>query len=561
MKLGELLVAKGKLTMERLYELLQLQKQTGKSLGHILVAEKILTPEELNQSLSEQLGVPHAWIRKGMVDPAIVHVLPKEKAVQFNVIPMFKVHNVLTVATSDPHNFFNQEKIQEITGLEIQMVLTRDSDIQNAIKECYQAEAEIDDVMTSLEEGSVDVVAAPVETSIAEISKMADGSPVINLTNLILLKSIRANASDIHIEPQQKEFRVRARVDGVLYELLTHRMERHSAVVSRLKIMANLDISERRLPQDGRIQVTVDGRRIDLRFSSIPGYFGEKLVIRILDKNQSILDINRLGFAPDILNRFKELVRKPYGLIIVCGPTGSGKTTTLYGATNMLNTPDKNIVAIEDPVEYQMEGVNQISVNAPIGLTFAKILKHVLRQDPDIILLGEIRDRETAEIAIQASLTGHLVLTTLHTNDSPSAITRLLEMGIEPYLISSSLLASMGQRLVRSICPSCKTDYYPPKEVLKILGFDESEKKKFQRGKGCTECLDSGYKGRIGIHELLVNDNDLQRLILANPTIDKIKENLAARNHQSLKHDGFNKVLQGLTTLEEIQRVTLTDDL
>lgn len=560
MKLGEMLILKGKLTPERLYEMLQIQKQTGDSLGNILIEENVLTAEQLDQILGEQLGIPHVWIGKGLVDPAIVHVLPKQKAIQFNVVPMFKVHNVLTIATSDPYDFFTQEKIAEITGLDIQLVLSREEDILKAIQDCYQSEMDIEDVMTSLEDGDLDVVSRNLESSISEIAEMAEGSPVINLTNMILLKSIRSNASDIHIEPQDKNFRVRARIDGVLYELLTHRMERHSAVVSRLKIMANLDISERRMPQDGRIQVTVDGRLIDLRFSSMPGYFGEKLVIRILDRSKSILDINQLGFDPHVLSRFKQIIRRAYGLVIVCGPTGSGKTTTLYAGTSMLNTPEKNIVAIEDPVEYQLAGINQVSVNTSIGLSFAKILKHVLRQDPDIILLGEIRDRETAEIAIQASLTGHLVLATLHTNDSPSAITRLLEMGIEPYLISSALLASIGQRLVRSICPHCKTDYYPPSAELKILGLDDTDRVKMTRGKGCPECLDSGFKGRIGIHEILENDNELQQLILSNPTIDQIKAYLKTINHVSLRDDGFKKVIQGYTTLEEIQRVTLVED-
>ncbi len=560
MKLGELLIMKGKLTADRLYECLQAQKTTGQNLGAILIKEKILTHEDLQQILSEQMGIPQVWVRKGLVDPAIVHVLPKEKALQFRVIPMFRVHGVLTVATCDPHDFFSQEAIAEITGLEIQLVLSRSEDIKKAIDEYYQENFDIDDVTTGFEDEELDVVDAAKEATISEISQMAEGSPVINLTNLILLKSIRAQASDIHIEPQRDDFRVRVRVDGVLYELMTHRIDRHGAVVSRLKVMANLDISERRLPQDGRIQITVDGRLIDLRFSSLPGYFGEKLVIRILDRSKTILDINDLGFAPPILSRFKGLIRRAYGLIIVCGPTGSGKTTTLYAASNLLNTPEKNIVAIEDPVEYQLNGINQVSVNAGIGLSFARILKHVLRQDPDIILLGEIRDRETAEIAIQASLTGHLVLTTLHTNDSPSAITRLLEMGIEPYLISSALLAAMGQRLVRSICPRCATQYYPPKEALTLLGLEPEAKLKLQRGKGCSHCMDSGYKGRIGIHELLENDKALQRIILGNPTIDHIKSHLAENQHKSLKDDGFEKVIQGATTLEEIQRVTLVDE-
>ncbi|WP_413838168.1 GspE/PulE family protein [Desulfobacula sp.] len=502
----------------------------------------------------------HISLRKGMVDPAIVDILPKEKAIQMNVIPMFRVNNVLTVATSDPHDFFKQDKIAEITKFHIQQVSCTRSDINKAIEECYQGQISIDDVISSVDEGDLSFVEESSEATVSEIAKMAEGSPVVNLTNLILLKAIRKESSDIHIEPQQDNFMVRARVDGILYELMTHGMERHSAVVSRLKVMANLDISERRMPQDGRIQVTVDGRLIDLRFSSLPGYYGEKVVLRILDRSKSVLDINRLGFAPPLLTLFKELLRRPYGLIIVCGPTGSGKTTTLYAAVNLLNTIEKNIVAIEDPVEYQIHGITQVPVKAAIGLTFARILRHVLRQDPDIVLVGEIRDRETAKIAIEASLTGRLVLSTLHTNDSPSTITRLLEMGIEPYLISSSLLASIGQRLARAICPNCQTDFYPPKQVIKELGFDKEKNLKLIHGRGCTSCFDSGFKGRLGIHEMLVNEPGLQKLILNNPTIDKLKEYLEKKDFKTMQQDGYKKVLEGLTTIEEVQMLTVGEE-
>ncbi len=559
-KLGEILVRQKKLTREKLFELLEIQAQTSQSLGYLLIKQNLITEEELNHALSEQLGIPHVSLRKGMVDPAIVDILPKEKAIQLNVIPMFQVKNVLTVATSDPHDFFKQDKIAEITKLHIQQVSCSSQDINKAIEECYQGQISIDDVISSVDEGELSFVEDSTEATVSEIAKMAEGSPVVNLTNLILLKAIRKEASDIHIEPQQDNFMVRARVDGILYELMTHGMERHSAVVSRLKVMANLDISERRMPQDGRIQVTVDGRLIDLRFSSLPGYYGEKVVLRILDRSKSVLDINRLGFDPPLLALFKELLRRPYGLIIVCGPTGSGKTTTLYAAVNLLNTIEKNIVAIEDPVEYQIHGITQVPVKSAIGLTFARILRHVLRQDPDIVLVGEIRDRETAIIAIEASLTGRLVLSTLHTNDSPSTITRLLEMGIEPYLISSSLLASIGQRLARSICPSCKTDFYPPKEVIKELGFDENKNLKLVRGRGCTSCFDSGFKGRIGIHEMLVNDQGLQKLILSNPTIDKLREYLEKKDFITMQKDGYKKVLEGFTTIEEVQMLTVGEE-
>ncbi len=559
MKLGELLILKGKLSPETLYELLQIQKTTSQSLGNILIQQGILTEGELNQTLSEQLGIPHIHLRKGLVDPAIVHLLAKEKALQFNVIPMFRVGSVLILATNNPHDFFKHDTIAKLTGHAIELVLTRKSDILKAIDECYQHDVAMDEVMTSIEESELTGVESASEAAVSEIAQIAEGSPVINLANLILLKAIRRNASDIHIEPQPDKVRVRARVDGLLYELMNHSMERHAAVVSRLKVMANLDISQRRIPQDGRIQVTLEGRLIDLRFSSMPGFYGEKVVLRILDQSKSILDVNTLGFESDVLKRFKQLLRRSYGLIIVCGPTGSGKTTTLYSGVSMLNTIEKNIVAIEDPVEYQLWGINQIPVKVSIGLTFAKILKHTLRQDPDVILVGEIRDRETAEIAIQASLTGHLVLSTLHTNDSPSAITRLLEMGIAPYLVSSALLAALGQRLVRSICPHCPTVFYPPKEVIRELGLDTSRQIRFSRGKGCRKCLDSGFKGRTGIHELVENDGGLQQIILTSPTIDKLKAYLKSRGHRPLKSVGYQKVIDGLTTLEEVQRATSVD--
>ncbi len=557
--LGEILVRQKKITPEKLYELLAVQSQTSQSLGYLCIKQNIITEEELTAALSEQLGIPNVVLRKGLVDPQIVHLLPKQKAIQMNMIPMFRVNNVLTVATSDPHDFFKQDKIAEITKLHIQQVSCTSQDISKAIEDCYQGDISIDDVISGVDEDELSIVEKTTEASISEIATMAEGSPVINLTNLILLKAIRKDASDIHIEPQQDDFMVRARVDGILYELMTHGMERHSAVVSRLKVMANLDISERRMPQDGRIQVTVDGKLIDLRFSSLPGYYGEKVVLRILDRSQSILDINKLGFDPILLTLFKNLLRRPYGLIIVCGPTGSGKTTTLYAAVNLLNTIEKNIVAIEDPVEYQIQGITQVPVKSAIGLTFARILRHVLRQDPDIVLVGEIRDKETAKIAIQASLTGRLVLSTLHTNDSASTVTRLLEMGIEPYLISSSLLASISQRLARSICPKCKTDFYPPKEIIQELGLDESKNIRLARGRGCTSCFDSGFKGRIGIHEMLVNDPGLQKIILSNPTIDKVKQYLEKNDFKSLQYDGYQKVINGYTTIEEVQMLTVGD--
>ena len=554
-RLGDILVQQGRLTPEQLIIFLRVQKKTQKPLGLILTEEGILTKEELQYILGEQLGISHTWLRKGLVDPRIVNILPKEKALRFQVIPMFRVNNVLTLATADANAIFVFDEISKITNLEVQPVICRSSDIIEAIHECYREEVGIDEVMSGIDKLDLEVVEVPTDREIGELAEMAEGSPIINLTNKILLRAIRDGASDIHIEPQQLLCRVRVRIDGLLYEFMSIKMETHPPVVSRLKIMANLDIAERRIPQDGRIQVYVDGRTIDLRFSSMPSIHGEKVVLRILDRNKAILDINNLGFDPEILNQFKSALKKPYGLILVCGPTGCGKTTTLYSAITTLNTSEKNIITIEDPVEYQLENITQSQVKDLIGLTFAKFLKHALRQDPDIILVGEIRDRETAEIAIQASLTGHLVLSTLHTNDSPSAITRLLEMGIEPYLLSSSLLATQAQRLVRTICSECKTGYYPPQGMLKELGIDD-KKIMLYKGKGCSACYDSGFKGRIGIYEFLEIDEGLQSIILDNPTIDILRKYLRTKEHRRLKDLGYEKVRQGVTSIEEVQRVT-----
>ena len=554
--LGEILVSQGRITPDQLRDFLREQKETSRQLGQLLIEQEVLTQEELTQILGEQLGIPHIWLRKGLVDPHIVHLLPKEKALQYQVIPMFKVHNILTLATSDPNIIFVFDEVSKISALEVQPVLCRADDIMDAINECYRAEVSMDDVMTSFDESEIEVVESLQDREISEIAEMAEGSPVVNMTNMILVKAVRDGSSDIHIEPERDKFRVRIRIDGVLYEMMTPKIEMHPAVVSRLKVMSNLDIAERRMPQDGRIQVNVDGRTIDLRFSSMPGIHGEKVVLRILDKSKAILDINKLGFDKLTEDVFKGYLRRSHGLILVCGPTGSGKTTTLYAALSMLNSTEKNIITIEDPVEYQLAGINQNQVKEAIGLNFAVFLKHALRQDPDIILVGEIRDRETAEIAIQASLTGHLVLSTLHTNDSPSTITRLVEMGIEPYLISSSLVASISQRLVRTICPDCKTSYFPPKNVLEELGLDATKQIRFSRGKGCSACYDSGYKGRFGVYEILEMDEGMQNLILQNPTVDAIQNHLKENGHRTLRDYGYRKVVDGMTTIEEVQRVT-----
>jgi len=554
-KLGELLVRKGRITPDQLTAYLRAQKENHRPLGEILVNDKVLTADELTRALGEQLGVPHVWLRKGLIDPRIVHLLPKETAQRFQVIPMFRVDNKLTLATTDPNAVFIFDEVARITGLEVLPVLCRAEDINDAIGECYRENVSIDEVMASVEEASIDLVQTQTEENVDDLAKKVEGSPVINLANTILARAIRDGASDIHIEPQVERSVVRVRIDGLLYEMMSPKAEMHQSVISRLKVMAKLDIAERRLPQDGRIQVQLDGKTVDLRFSSMPGVLGEKVVMRILDRSQALLDINKLGFDPAVLARFKALLHNPHGLILTCGPTGSGKTTTLYAALASLNAREKNIVTIEDPVEFQFPNINQNQVREGVGLTFARFIKHALRQDPDIIMVGEIRDRETAETAVQAALTGHMVLSTLHTNDSPTTITRLLEMGIEPYLVASSLLASVTQRLLRTICPDCRTDFYPPREVLDELGVEEGKSVRLAQGRGCKKCYDSGYRGRLGVYELLECEDELRALILSRPTVQMLREHLDRAAPRTLRSEGYRKVLEGLTTLEEAKSI------
>ena len=551
-KLGELLLENGLLTEEQCQNALDVQKKTGKRLGQAVIDLGYVKEEDLLQILSKQMSIPHIWLRKGMVDPKVVNVIPGDKARLYKIMPMFRIKDVLIVATSDPQAIFVFDEIEKTTGLVVKPVLTRSSDIEKAITEHYKGDgiegfafASGDGArQTDLQRGR----------DFLKIEELEEGSPVINVVNNIILRAIRDKASDIHIEPDKSKLRIRYRVDGMLYEVMTYNMDVYPAIVSRIKVMANLDIAERRLPQDGRIQVMVEGRSVDLRFSSMPGILGEKIVLRILDKNSVILDLNQLGFSIDTLSNFKRLLKHPYGLILVTGPTGSGKTTTLYAAMNFLNSIDKNIVTIEDPVEYQMDIINQNQVREAIGLTFSVILRHTLRQDPDIIMVGEIRDKETAEIAIQSSLTGHLVLSTLHTNDSPSAITRLLDMGIEPYMISSSLTGVIAQRLIRKICTECKTLFYPPSAVLERYNWGGEKDLQVAKGKGCPACYGSGYKGRAGIYELLEVNESLQTMILSNPSLEEIRKRLKEWDHSSMEMEGLNKVRERITTFEEVTR-------
>ena len=553
-RLGDILVARGLLTEERVAETVALQKKTAKRMGQIIVENGWVSEQDVLLALAEQLAIPFVRLRAGVYDPGMVALLDKEAARRLRVLPLQRVRGVLFVATADPQAMPAFDEVEERSGCRVRPVLARREEILNAINDAYAGNDDTIQLLTDVED-DFEVIENLAPDDYAAIDEMAEGSPVINLVNSVVQRAVRDGASDIHVEPGRNKARIRFRIDGLLYEVTTLKLELHPAVVSRLKVMANLDIAERRHPQDGRIQVHTQGRSVDLRFSSLPGLFGEKVVLRVLDKNQSLLDLNRLGMSERNLKSFKGLLEQSHGLILVTGPTGSGKTTSLYAALNYLNSIEKNIVTIEDPVEYQLDIINQNEVHDNIGLTFSQILRHTLRQDPDIVMVGEIRDRETAEIAVQAALTGHLVLSTLHTNHAVGAITRMIDMGVEPYLLSSALIGVVAQRLVRTVCPTCKTRFLAPPEVTQRYGWENEGQVHLVRGRGCPECYDSGYRGRIGIHEVLQADEELQRLVTSNPGREDLTQYLKDRGIGTLFHDGLDHVRRGETSIEEISRV------
>jgi type IV pilus assembly protein PilB len=553
-RLGDSLVEKELLTQKRVEEAVALQQKTGKRMGQIIIENGWASEQDVLMAIGEQLSVPYVRLRTGIYDPDVTNLLDRKTAARLRVVPLQKVRGTVALATADPQAIPTFDEIEQRLGCRVYPVLAKREEIMNTIHDVYAGSSD-DIIMVGDVDEDFEVVENLVPEDYTAIDEMAGGSPVINLVNSIVQRAVRDGASDIHIEPSRGKSRVRYRIDGVLYEVTTLRSDLHPAILSRLKVMANLDISERRLPQDGRIQVQTQGRAVDLRFSSLPGLYGEKIVLRILDKNQALLDVNKLGMSLDNVNLFKSLLDNSNGLILVTGPTGSGKTTSLYAALNYLNSIEKNIVTIEDPVEYQIDIINQNEVRENIGLTFSSILRHTLRQDPDIVMVGEIRDRETAEIAVQAALTGHLVLSTLHTNHAIGAITRMIDMGVEPYLLSSALIGVVAQRLVRTTCPACKTEYVAPPDLVTRFGWDGQGQVKLVRGRGCTECYDSGYKGRIGIHEILKADEELQRLVTSNPGRDVLARYLDDKNIRTLFHDGLDHVRRGDTTIEEISRV------
>jgi type IV pilus assembly protein PilB len=557
MQLGQLLMARGVVTAEQIDEALNEQREKGhrKLLGELLVEMKFCTTNQIASALAEAYGVPYAHISPKVCDPKTLEILPRDFLEEHIALPLFKVYDVLTVAVSEPTNVFLIDEIERISGCKVQVVCATTDDIK-ATLQTYLPAANvfvIDDIID--DEGLDDfTLIENIAEDISNLEEVAGQSPVVKLVNYVLYNAVRENASDIHIEPDDKKLRVRYRVDGGLYEKMCPPHQMHSAIVSRIKIMAELDIAQRRLPQDGGIHVMMEGRPIDLRVSVMPGNHGEKVVIRIIDPQKIILNLETLGFTYDNLQRFRDVIRSPNGIVLVTGPTGSGKNTTLYAALTELNTDEVNICTVEDPVECGILGINQFQVNDSAGFEFATALRSLLRQDPDIIMVGEIRDNTTATIAVQAALTGHLVLSTLHTNDAPGAVTRLLDLGVAPYLVSASLIAVLAQRLVRKICPNCKTEYEPPASIKKAVEDLGGEVARFYRGVGCKKCRNTGHAGRIAIHELFVPDEEAMEMISERASLKKLRNKALKCGMSSLALDGIEKVKAEIVSIEEVLR-------
>jgi len=554
MRLGELLVAKAYLNPEDLQKALERQRQEGhrRLLGEILIESGLCTEEQILECLAIECGVPFAKLDTRLYDPKVVDLLPREYIEQNLVLPLFLVRGVLTVAVSEPSNLFLIDEIRNLTNLQVQIVAATPRDIRRMITNLPNSKIfVIDDIIEDSQAADVTLIEEAIE-DIGDIEEGAGQSPVIRLVNYLIYSAVKEGASDIHIEPAERCLRVRFRIDGRLHKFLEIPLRLLPAVTSRIKIMASLDISERRLPQDGRVHVLLEGRKIDLRVSTFPSARGEKTVIRVLDTRNISLNLEELGFAEDILAEFQRHIHAPNGIILVTGPTGSGKSTTLYAAINAIATMENNVCTVEDPIEYHLPLINQFQVQEKIGLTFSKALRTLLRQDPDVIMVGEIRDEETARTAIQAALTGHLVLSTLHTNDACSAVTRLVNMGIEPYLIAAALNMVLAQRLVRRICPKCKSPYEPPRNVRRALERMGFEIPTFYRGVGCRSCRNTGYRGRIGVHELLSITEEMRDLIISNPSITALRQLALQNGMVTLAHDGFRKVREGITTIEEV---------
>jgi len=561
-RVGELLVRSGLITDDQLEEAKQKQSDSGAFLGTALVQMGYLTEEDLAQTISKQYGVPIVELEDYTIEDAILQLIPHNLALKHSLIPLVQSGNTLTVAMVDPSNIVALNDVKFITGLDIQVVLAKEQALKSQQEKLYENNVSYDSILDDYQDDNVEVVDTSDAVDVNELEKATEDAPVVKLVNAVLTDAIRKGASDIHIEPYEKSFRVRFRIDGVLYEIMKPPLKLKNAITSRVKIMAELDIAERRLPQDGRIKLKLgNNKEMDYRVNVLPTLFGEKVVLRLLDKSNLQLDMTKLGFETKQLADFQESISKPYGMVLVTGPTGSGKTTTLYSALAELNKIATNISTAEDPVEFNLPGINQAQMQDDIGFNFAAALRAFLRQDPDIIMVGEIRDYETAEIAIKASLTGHLVLSTLHTNDAPSTVGRLLNMGVEPFLVASSVNLIMAQRLARKICENCKEEVEINPEILVDVGVPAAEARhmKVYKGKGCDKCADTGYKGRIALYEVMPMEEELREFVLNGASTAEIKREAARLGMMSLRASGLMRLKEGITTVEEVLRVTASE--
>jgi type IV pilus assembly protein PilB len=567
-RLGDLLVKEGILNSEQLEEALKMQKQTGGRLGSVLVKLGFMSDDDVTNFLSRQYGVPAINLSYFEIDPSVVKLIPQDVARRYQILPLSRVGASLTIAMVDPTNVFAMDDIKFMTGFNIEPVVASESAILEAIDKAYSSsqEEDLEKVMQSVSEmgeADVELQAEEEDMALSDLEKAAEEAPIVKLVNLILTDAVKRGASDIHVEPYEKEYRVRFRIDGILQTIMSPPLKLKDAITSRVKIMAKLDISEKRLPQDGRIMLKMNiagkKKQLDYRVSTLPTLFGEKIVLRLLDKENLRLDMTKLGFEQESLVKFEKAILKPYGMVLVTGPTGSGKTNTLYSSIARLNTPDTNIMTAEDPVEFQLAGVNQVQMKESIGLNFAAALRSFLRQDPNIILVGEIRDFETAEIAIKAALTGHLVLSTLHTNGAPETISRLMNMGIEPFLVATSVHMIVAQRLVRRVCKDCSEELDVPYQTLIESGFTPEEAKtvRIRKGKGCATCNNTGYKGRCGLYEVMEVDDEIRELILVGASAVELKKKAVERGMITLRRSGLIKVMDGATTMEEVARETV----
>ena len=554
-RLGTLLLDRGYLTAPQLEESLTFQQESQGSqlLGEVLLQRGYCSEDQLTECLAIQYGVPYAKLDARLFDSKTLEVVPRDFMDTHTVLPLFKIKDMLTVAMAEPANLFVIDELKRITSCDVQVVAATGADIRRLIQACIPSAGVfvIDDILDLANESELTLI-EDVAEDIGNLVEVAGQSPVIRLVNYIVYNAVKEGASDIHIEPTETVLRVRYRIDGVMHKSLEAPIRVAPAVISRIKVMANLDISERRLPQDGRIHVMLKTRPVDLRVSICPMVAGEKCVIRVLDNSHVLASLSQLGFRTEIMSRIKEQIERPNGIMLVCGPTGSGKSTTLYAALHEISSMEKNICTVEDPVEYNLKLVNQLQVKDKIGLSFSNALRSLLRQDPDVIMIGEIRDEDTARIAIQSSLTGHLVFSTLHTNDACSAVTRLLNMNVESYLIGAAINAVLAQRLVRRICPKCKQVYNPPRTVRNAVANMGLEIEEFFHGVGCKRCRNTGYSGRIGIHECLLFDDNLRDLVTTTPALSQLRACAKEQGMSSLRYDGLNKVKEGITTVEEI---------